>query len=250
MLSVASLLAAMTIAGAFWVGVLAARRLRDWGEGRRALEEGGQAPLAIAAVSGAPPDDARTRRVRELVASRIQGERRSPVMPRARELVGEAGARGEGLGLSNLRGRDVVSVDAADAIVDGDYIVEGVVLLREGGRTTTVVNMADGSRHRWLVGAESNDRWLLVEPVTAHGVSGEPPRNIRRPAGEFTLARRGQASAACFGRHERPDTPRAATYVYDTTSRDVLWLERWGHEVLMGEGRYVEPSDVSFLPGS
>ena len=41
MLTVASLLAAMTIAGAFWVGVLAARRLRDWGEGRRALEDGG-----------------------------------------------------------------------------------------------------------------------------------------------------------------------------------------------------------------
>ena len=60
MLTVASLLAAMTIAGAFWVGVLAARRLRDWGEGRRALEEGGgTTPLAIAAVSGAPPDDAR-----------------------------------------------------------------------------------------------------------------------------------------------------------------------------------------------
>lgn len=37
MLTVASLLAAMTIAGAFWVGVLAARRLRDWGEGRREI---------------------------------------------------------------------------------------------------------------------------------------------------------------------------------------------------------------------
>jgi hypothetical protein len=75
MLTVASLLAAMTIAGAFWVGVLAARRLRDWGEGRRALEEGGTTPLAIAAVSGAPPDDVGSRRVRALVAQRIKGHR-------------------------------------------------------------------------------------------------------------------------------------------------------------------------------
>jgi hypothetical protein len=50
MLTLASLLAAMTIAGAFWVGILAARRLRDWGDGRRQLSEGegAHAPLALA----------------------------------------------------------------------------------------------------------------------------------------------------------------------------------------------------------
>src|SRR5690606_6211840 len=48
-LAVPSLLAAMTIAGAFWVGVLAARRLRDWGDNSRALERG-DAPLALAAA--------------------------------------------------------------------------------------------------------------------------------------------------------------------------------------------------------
>ena len=60
---------AMTIAGAFWVGVLAARRLRDWGEGRRAIEDG-HTPLALAAGSSGVPDDPRTRRIRALVADR------------------------------------------------------------------------------------------------------------------------------------------------------------------------------------
>mgnify|MGYP003508777400 CR=1 FL=1 len=32
--------------------------------------------------------------------------------------------------------------------------------------------------------------------------------------------------------------------------REVLWLERWDHDVLMGEGRTIEPISVSFLPGS
>ena len=52
MLTLASLLAAMTIAGAFWVGILAARRLRDWGDGRRQLLGAGtrlctRSPLVI-----------------------------------------------------------------------------------------------------------------------------------------------------------------------------------------------------------
>lgn len=77
----------MTIAGAFWVGVLAARRLRDWGEGRRALEEGDPRPLAIAAVSGAPPNDDATRRVRAMVADRIKDNRWTGgrVLPRGQE---------------------------------------------------------------------------------------------------------------------------------------------------------------------
>ena len=75
-------------------------------------------------------------------------------------------------------------------------------------------------------------------------------RNIRRAKGLYTLERRGQASAACVGRHDRPAQSRAATYLYRATGRDVLWVERWGSEVLVGEGQAIEASAVSFLPGS
>jgi len=262
-LTVASLLAAMTIAGAFWVGVLAARRLRDWGEGRRALEEGHPTPLAIAAISGAPPDDPGTRRVRELVAQRIKDHRwsGSRVLPRAPGASDSDGPALQGsamderdrsdASLTTLRVADVVVLDgASDPEQGSDFIVEGVVNLREGGTTSVVASLADGDRKRWLVGTEGNDRWLLVTPVGDHGLSGEPPRNIRRGGSLYTLERRGQASAACIGRHERPSQSRAATYVYRATGRDVLWLERWGSEVLMGEGQSIDASTVSFLPGS
>ncbi len=248
MLTVASLLAAMTIAGAFWVGVLAARRLRDWGEGRRAIDEGHPAPLALAAASGAPPDDPTTRRVRDLVAERLSNPRARPGAIAPRQLA-SADSRGD-LSLGTLRQGDVVVVEAADDGADGDYLAEGIVLLREGNHTTTVVNMADGSRHRWLVGGSHLDEWFVLEPVAAHGLSGEPPRNIRRDRGDYTLQRRGQSSAACTGRHERPEQPRVATYLYGGSSRNVLWLERWGHEVLMAEGVRLDAGSVSFLPGS
>ncbi len=249
MLTVASLLAAMTIAGAFWVGVLAARRLRDWGEGRRALDEG-HAPLALAAASGAPPDDSNTRRVRDLVAQRLANPRARPGAIAPRQLAGgDVNARTE-LGLSSLRQGDVVVVEAAEDAADGDYLVDGIVLLREGRHTTTVVNMMDGTRRRWLVGGEHLEEWLVLEPVATHGLSGEPPRNIRRELGDYTLQRRGQASAACTGRHERPEQPRVATYLYGGSARHVLWLERWGHEVLMAEGIRLDAGSVSFLPGS
>jgi hypothetical protein len=250
MLTVASLLAAMTIAGAFWVGVLAARRLRDWGEGRRAIEEGGPTPLALAAASGAPPDDPRTRRVRELVAQRLRQDR-------TRELASTAWAASEAprtgaedLDLGSLRVADVVVVETTDGELDGDFIVEGLVHLREGGSTSVVANMVDGSRRRWLIGSPDGDRWMIAEPVTGHGLSGEPPRHIRRDGRDYALERRGQASAAGMGRHGRPELPRVATYLYTASARDALWLERWGHEVVMGQGRMIERHEVSFLPGS
>jgi hypothetical protein len=74
MLTLASLLAAMTIAGAFWVGILAARRLRDWGDGRRQLSEGEghHPPLALAAASSSTSagnlHDAVSQRIRARVA--------------------------------------------------------------------------------------------------------------------------------------------------------------------------------------
>ena len=253
MLTVASLLAAMTIAGAFWVGVLAARRLRDWGEGRRALEEGSGPQLAIAATSGSPPDDAHSRRVRSLVAERLRGQRLGSPAPRdrgsSRDGDGEPRAAEE-LTVETLRPGDVVLLDTGEPELDGDYIVEGVVNLREGADATAVVNLVDGAKRRWLVAGRSMTQWMFVEPIGGHGLSGEPPRNIRRDKGLYALQRRGQASAAAIGRHGRPDATRAATYVYEASSREVLWLERWGHEVLMAEGRAIEPDYVSLLPGS
>lgn len=251
MLTLASLLAAMTIAGAFWVGVLAARRLRDWGEGRRALEDGTAGPpLALAASPGAPPDDPQTRRVRALVAKRLEGQRlgRNP-LPRGASGDGESDAPTEPT-VTTLRPGDVVVVDAGEADVDGDFIVEGVVNLREGADTTVVANLADANRRRWLVAGLHETRWFLVEPVTGHGLAGEPPRNIARDRGTYSLARRGQASVATIGRHGRPDASRAATYVYEASSRDVLWVERWGSEVVVAEGHVIAPEDVSLLPGS
>lgn len=247
MLTFSALLAAMTIAGAFWVGVLAARRLRDWGEGRRAIEDGHN-PLALAASNGSVPDDARTRKIRALVAERLRQDRSARPTTGAVPRV-TADPNAPDLDLGSLRTGDVVSVDVGDGMVDGDYIVEGLAHLREGGATTVVAMMEDAGRKRWLVGPPGAP-WYVVEPVPGHGLVGEPPRNITRERGSYALQRRGQASAACTGRHERPDLPRVATYLYGAGGPAVLWLERWDTDVLMGEGRQVDPENVSFLPGS
>lgn len=241
-----ALLAAMTIAGAFWVGVLAARRLRDWGEGRRSLDEGTGPRLALAAATSTPPDDARTQRVRDLVAKRLhRGHVRLIAHPPT-----ATPERSEELGLTTLRRGDVITIEETDPGVAGDFIVDGVSLFREGGQTTVIATLSDASRRRWLVASPELSEWFLVEPVTGHGLVGEPPRNIRRPSGDYGLKRRGQASAAGTGVHGRPELPRVATYQYSASTRQVLWLERWDQEILMGEGRTIEPGSVSFLPGS
>jgi hypothetical protein len=244
----------MAVAGAFWVGVLAARHIRDWGDGRRALEE--RDVLALAPAAGVPPDDDRTRRVRDLVARRLQArldgghapvEARTARMPREGDHESDAALD---LGLDRLRVRDVVSLDGVGAEADGDYLVEGLVHLREAGEGTTVVTLSDAPRVRWLIGRSGDDRWWWVEPLAAHGLVGEPPRQLLLGGRRYTLERRGQASAAGVGRHGRPEGSRVATYQYRAGADDVAWVERWGDRVLVGSGTAISAHAVAFLPGS
>ncbi len=247
MLTVASLLAALTIAGAFWIGVLAARRLRDWGEGTRALEDSEARPLALGAASNnAPPDDPASKRVRAVLAERIhaQQQRVQAVVPRRLDA-----ADAPELGLATLRVGDVVLVEG-DRADDGDYVVEGIVHFREGSAATIVVIMGDTLRKRWLVGNPEVDRWHVVTPISDHGLLGEPPRHIVRGTTRYTLDRRGQASAAFIGQSPRPDGQRAATYLFRAGADDVLWVERWGDQIVMAEGHTLASHHVSFLPGS
>ena len=277
MLTLASLLAAMTIAGAFWVGILAARRLRDWGDGRRQLSEGeGHAPLALASGSsgaamnamnamnmgnslagsggshgnsgggsGGMLHDAVSQRIRARVAQRLQG-RIGPTIPRTIEVDPEAAD----LGLTGLRQGDVVIIEAGDPALDGDYLIDGVINFREGATVTVVVVMTDADRTRWLVGSPDQDRHLLCEPIRGHGLSGEPPRHILHADQDYALERRGQSSAAGVGMHGRPALPRVATYLYRAGPDQTLWLERWGEQVLMGAATSVAAHDIHFLPGS
>jgi hypothetical protein len=243
MLTIPSLLAAMTIAGAFWVGVLAARRLRDWGDGRRVLEEG-DSPLALSAASGAPADEGAARRVRAAVADRLSTSLgrtgTAPIVER----------RAEELGFETLRTGDIVTIETPENRVDGDYVIEGLVRMREGASTSVLAVIADGGTTRWLVGSDDRDERFVLDPVEGHGLSGEPPRNLQRGAKLYTLARRGQSSAAAVGRHHRPEGSRVGTYMYQSGAHEVLWLERWGAEILMGEGEVVPSHAVGFLPGS
>lgn len=252
MLTLASLLAAMTIAGAFWVGILAARRLRDWGDRRQLAEADGSHPsLALAAASssvtsGSIPGDPISQKIRARVAQRLQG--RVQPAPAPRPAV-DSPDQPE-LSLMTLRQGDVVVVEAGDPRLDGDYLIDGVVNLKEGATATVIAVMTDADRQRWLVASPDQDRWLIAEPVRGHGLAGEPPRHIPHEEHTYALERRGQASATGIGMHGRPALPRVATYVYRATADQALWVERWGDQVLVGAATAVSQHAVQFLPGS
>lgn len=252
MLTLASLLAAMTIAGAFWVGILAARRLRDWGDRRQLTEgDGHHPPLALAAASssttsGTIANDPVSQKIRARVAQRLQNR----VQPAAAPRQAPESADAPELTLTSLRQGDVVVIESGDPHVDGDYLIDGVVNLKEGATATVIAVMTDADRQRWLVGSPDQDRWLVAEPVRGHGLTGEPPRHIPHQEHTYALERRGQASATGVGMHGRPALPRVATYVYRATADKALWVERWGDQVLVGAATAVPQHTVSFLPGS
>ena len=230
------------ISGAFWVGVLAAKRLRDLGEADPALAEG-EVPLALPPSPTGPSRDVSSRRIRQAVAERLQDG-----------LLDPGGAAVErdalDLGIEGLRIGDIVSVVAREPEVEGDFVVEGVLRLREGSKTQFVVVAADGARVRWLVGNEGGEGWLSVEPFEGHQLRGEPPRNLELTRGSYALRRRGQSSVAGVGRHGRPDAARVATYVFEGPGERLAWVERWTDELFVGEGVPVPAHAVSFLPGS
>jgi hypothetical protein len=238
---VESLFAALVISGAFWVGVLAAKRLRDLGENDPALAEGDM-PLALPPSPTGPGRDVASRRIRQVVAERLQD---GLLDPGGAALERDA----SDLSLEGLRVGDIVSVVARGAEVEGDFIVDGLLRLREGSTTRMVLVTSDGGRIRWFVSGE-DDSWISVGPSEDHGLRGEPPRNLELSAGSYALRRRGQSSVAGLGRHGRPEANRVATYLFEGPSERLAWIERWGDTLFVGEGVPLPGHAVSFLPGS
>ena len=235
------LLAAMVIATAFWGGVLLARRLRDWGDGRPMLDESSRVPALPAAREAASDVQ---KRIRARVAERIHAELASD------GLSAQSPRSSEELRVDGIRVGDVVTVEAGSAEHDGDFIVDGFVRMQEGGSTRIVGIMADAGRRRWLVADLTEQRWLIVAPVLEHDFRDEPPRTIRLHNVAFVLEHRSQATGAASGRHGRPAGTRVATYSYRGPGDTAVWLERWGRQVLVGEGIGIARHDVTFLPGS
>ncbi|TPV97273.1 MAG: DUF4178 domain-containing protein [Myxococcales bacterium FL481] len=235
------LLAAMVIATAFWGGVLLARRLRDWGDGRPMLEEGSR----VAALPATPDAGSEgQKRIRARVAERIHAELA------ADGLSSSAPRQGDELSVDRVRTGDVVTIEAGLSEHDGDYLVEGFVRLHEGGNVRIVCSLTDAGRRRWLVASLADQRWFLVQPTADLALRDEPPRTIRHHGTSYSLDQRAQHTAGASGRHGRPSGTRVATYSYRGAGDNVLWVERWGHEVLVGEGVTVARHDVVLLPAT
>lgn len=238
----------MTIAGAFWVGLIAARRLREWGECQDAVE-GAEEPRMLAPAGGMPSEHAASMRIRTKVAetidARLQAGGWSPSQLSPRD-------QREDLNLQSLRLRDVVVIEGADGDFQGDFLVDSILHLRESGQTGYVLGLVDGARQCWLVSQPQRNEVFVARKRSEHELRGEPARNLAfadAPGRQYHLARRGQASVARQGNCERPEGPRVSFYVYRATGREVLWLERWGDEVLVFEGVEVPEVMLRFMPG-
>lgn len=248
MLALAPFLAAMTIAGAFWVGLIAARRLREWGECQDALE--GEPDLrALAPAAGASPDHPAALQVRNRVAQVIDERLRAGGWTSA-----ELAPRGnEAVSWEVLRRRDIVILEGLPDPWSGDYVLESMLHLRETGQSGYVLGLSDAGREVTVVAHPSQQFCVALQAVEEHGLQGEPPRHLElpdNPGQPYALRRRGQASVVRFGSTGRPDFPRLSFYVYQSAGGSMLWVERWGQELKIFRGQEISEHSVRFLPGS
>ena len=243
---------ALTLAGFIWVGVVAARRIRDWGDMGRMLEAG--ADGVPGGVPGGSGHHAEVRgRIRALVAERLDGQLRLPGAATHASPSGVGGGPGEehdSAELLALRVGDVLMVELAEASMAGDFVVEGVVQLREGATERRVVAARDGSKAICVVLEPHRAAALVLDMIDGHGWSGEPARNLTWVGQSYSLERRGQSSAYGLGTHGRPTRSRVATYLLRAPDGGVLWLERWGHEIVAATGREIPLHGVRRLQGS
>ena len=117
--------------------------------------------------------------------------------------------------------------------------------------TTTLHVLHQHEGHAFVDSPESPRNVVVVAtPIEGHGWSGEPARNLKVEDRRYSLERRGQSSAYGLGVHGRPNQSRVATYLYRSLDGQVLWLERWGQEIVAATGHEVPAHGVRILQGS
>jgi Domain of unknown function (DUF4178) len=143
-----------------------------------------------------------------------------------------------------LRLRDIVSHQGRD------FVVEGMVTYRLGGKVHRLARVVDGETVRWVEPAtdDLDDRVLWLEEVTGLGIGAPPPSTVSHHGHSYLPRFSGVASVEVAGRV--PDRVAGSCELWRFRAAGDLYLqvERWPDRTVILHGESVHRSMIDVLP--
>jgi hypothetical protein len=143
-----------------------------------------------------------------------------------------------------LRLRDIVSYQGKD------FLVEGLLTYRLGGKSYRLGRLVDGATIRWLepLTDDTDDRVLLFEEVTGLHIGAPPPSTVSYQGRSYLPRLSGQATVEVAG--QVPDRMAGTCDVWRYRAAGDLYLqiERWPDRMVTLHGESVHKDMIEVLP--
>ena len=143
-----------------------------------------------------------------------------------------------------LRPRDVFSYQGKD------FVVEGVINYKLGGKNYPLARAADGDEVRFIepLMDDLDDRMLFFREVTDLRVGTPPPATISYKGGSYVPRHSGTAQVAAEG--DLPDRPAGSVEIwrYRAAGDVFLQIEKWPTRTVTLHGESVHKDMVGHFP--
>lgn len=143
-----------------------------------------------------------------------------------------------------LRPRDIFSYQGKD------YVTEGLITYRLGGKAYKLARVVDGNNVLWVepLTDDADDRLLIFSEVPPFDISTPPPSTISHDGKSFLPKLSGPATAEIAGKV--PDRLAGACEIwrYRAAGDVYLQIERWPDRTVILSGESVHKDMVDILP--
>ena len=145
-----------------------------------------------------------------------------------------------------LRLRDIISHQGRD------YVVEGLLTYRIGGKVHRLARIVDGDTVRWLEPAmdDIDDRLLWLSEVTDLEMATPPPATIAYGGQSYVPRLSGQATVEVAGKVPDRFAGTCELWRYRAAGDRFLQIERWPDRLVTLAGESVHKDMVDVLPGT
>jgi Domain of unknown function (DUF4178) len=143
-----------------------------------------------------------------------------------------------------LRLRDILSYQGKD------YVVEGLLTYRLGGKVLRLARVVDGNTVRWVepLQDDSDDRLLIFDETRDLDVSTPPPATISYQGKSYLPKLSGQATVEIAGKVPDRLAGTSEVWRYRAAGDVFLQIERWPDRTITLAGESVHKDMVDVLP--
>jgi uncharacterized protein DUF4178 len=143
-----------------------------------------------------------------------------------------------------LRLRDILSYQGKD------YVVEGLLTYRLGGKVLRLARVVDGDDIRWVepLTDDSDDRLLIFEEVPGLDLGTPPPSTISHQGKSYLPKLSGQATVEVAGKVPERLAGSCEVWRYRAAGDVYLQIERWPDRTVTLSGESVHKDMVDVLP--